>query len=407
MGRPVKGSVELRGKNYYYRFSYKGEIFHVKGTPDRAETEALMHAAIAECQQKERAFKPSKNSLITLVNDWYKKEGIHGLRYGTREDYSRAIEKRLSVSDIANMKIATITTGDLQLYFDGLKGKYSASTLKADRSILNATFRYAIARHMLQNNPMRDVSFKSSKSAKKTFLELEAEAQESKKILTPEELQNIIDIIKDSIYYVPFMIGYYTGMREGEVTALSWDCVDLKRKTIKINKSLYYDAEFHRWQLGPPKSGKPRTITIGDSLAEILQNTQNMQAQMKTNYNDVYPNYYYVSHLTDDAAHIYITTTPDNACPIDFVCRKDAGELLTTSTLKYLSKNLQKKYGIYFYFHMLRHTHATMLIENGANMKDVQTRLGHATYQITADTYSHATEQMRNSTAELFEQISC
>ncbi len=56
--------------------------------------------------------------------------------------------------------------------------------------------------------------------------------------------------------------------------------------------------------------------------------------------------------------------------------------------------------------HSLRHTHATLLLEQGANIKDIQRRLGHSKLSTTMDTYSHVTENMRNSTVSIFETIS-
>lgn len=56
--------------------------------------------------------------------------------------------------------------------------------------------------------------------------------------------------------------------------------------------------------------------------------------------------------------------------------------------------------------HSLRHTHATLLLEKGANIKDIQRRLGHSKLSTTMDTYSHVTENMRNSTVSIFETIS-
>nr|WP_312888398.1 tyrosine-type recombinase/integrase [Clostridium bowmanii] len=52
-----------------------------------------------------------------------------------------------------------------------------------------------------------------------------------------------------------------------------------------------------------------------------------------------------------------------------------------------------------------RHTHATMLLEAGANIKDIQTRLGHSKLSTTMDTYSHVTTKIKNDSVNIFENI--
>lgn len=61
--------------------------------------------------------------------------------------------------------------------------------------------------------------------------------------------------------------------------------------------------------------------------------------------------------------------------------------------------------GIPFNFHALRHTHATMLLEGGANIKDIQKRLGHSRLSTTMDTYSHVTEKIQSETVDILEKI--
>ncbi|MDU3490987.1 MAG: tyrosine-type recombinase/integrase, partial [Clostridiales bacterium] len=66
---------------------------------------------------------------------------------------------------------------------------------------------------------------------------------------------------------------------------------------------------------------------------------------------------------------------------------------------------IQSELGINYNFHSLRHTHATMLLANGANVKDVQVRLGHNNIKTTLDIYTHTTEDPKSNTVDIFERI--
>ncbi|MPQ43334.1 tyrosine-type recombinase/integrase [Clostridium tarantellae] len=87
----------------------------------------------------------------------------------------------------------------------------------------------------------------------------------------------------------------------------------------------------------------------------------------------------------------------------DLVCTKENGELVSTDSLKYLSRVVNYELGISFSFHSLRHTHATMLLEGGANIKDIQQRLGHTNLSTTMDIYSHVTQKMKTDSVNIFE----
>lgn len=90
--------------------------------------------------------------------------------------------------------------------------------------------------------------------------------------------------------------------------------------------------------------------------------------------------------------------------PLQFICTHENGTVLNPDLCRYASRIVNYKLGIQFNFHSLRHTHATILIENGANIKDVQERLGHANIAVTMDTYVHGTDTMKTQTVEIFEK---
>lgn len=89
----------------------------------------------------------------------------------------------------------------------------------------------------------------------------------------------------------------------------------------------------------------------------------------------------------------------------DFVCVKENGQLVTTNSIKWYTAKLRKQTKVNFNFHSFRHTHATMLLEQGAKPKDIQARLGHSRLSTTMDTYAHVTKKMKKDTVDIFERM--
>lgn len=89
----------------------------------------------------------------------------------------------------------------------------------------------------------------------------------------------------------------------------------------------------------------------------------------------------------------------------NLICRHENGNLVSTDSFKYASRVTNHSLGIDFSYHTLRHTHATVLIENGADIKDVQARLGHDRIETTLNTYTHNTQDMQKKSVEIFESV--
>ena len=90
---------------------------------------------------------------------------------------------------------------------------------------------------------------------------------------------------------------------------------------------------------------------------------------------------------------------------IHMVCVAENGQYTSPDSFKYCSRVIHGELLLAFDYHSLRHTHATLLIENGANIKDVQARLGHSKIETTLQTYVHDTDKMEEQSVDLFEQI--
>ena len=140
----------------------------------------------------------------------------------------------------------------------------------------------------------------------------------------------------------------------------------------------------------------------------ILKKYKTDQLQNKLKYGDHYTCVYEGTEIINNKKYRPLYSLKANMPAsslkkIEIVCTKEDGEIVTPNSFKYASKVINYELGITFNYHSLRHTHATTLIENGAEIKDVQVRLGHANIETTYNTYVHHTEKMSNNSVEIFE----
>lgn len=171
-------------------------------------------------------------------------------------------------------------------------------------------------------------------------------------------------------------------------------------------------------------------MEFGDTLERILKEAKRRQQQEKELYSVFYHKHYVQTREIKGIVHwqIYTDAYTENGIlssrttkgkfmqqlepsqpkmSVDFVCGKPGGELMTPQSLKYLNKLIRKNLPDIeqYHFHCLRHTYATTLINNGANMKNVQMLMGHSDIKITMNTYSHATDDSRREAVDILEQV--
>ncbi len=250
-------------------------------------------------------------------------------------------------------------------------------TLKNYNSAINLIrriFDYAKVMKQIKTNPMNDVIIPKKR---KTLDDTDKPVN----FYTKEQLRTFLETLKEHApyqMYVAFRVMAFTGMRKGELAALKWSDVDFENGTISINKTVAFNnaGKFH---IQTPKTRKSiRTISIDDTTLNAL----------KTWKNELRKELFKQGQNIDKGD--------------GFIFHTQKGNFI----IKYIDKFLPsflKKYNLPpIKPHGFRHTHASLLFESGASIKEVQDRLGHENIKTTMDIYTHVTKSAREKTAEKF-----
>ena len=378
----MKGSTRKRGNTWSYYFNIgvvdgKTKKKEKGGFRTKAEAEAALRQAIKEFEACGEVFEATELSIKDYLNYWFNNYVKVNCKLGTQRYYRQILDTHV-IPYFSEYKLKQLKPSALQKFLNyKMMNGFSKNSVGNFYGVLSGALKYAVYPcHYIKENPMTYVTMPKYDEKVKEAADL--------KIITLEEFDRIIKRFpQGSSFYIPLQIAFHTGMRGGEVAALMWENVDLESKTITVKYTLNEipGPTGPSFELGTPKTKSSyRTITIGQTLIDILQEHKQWQEENRTKYGQWYK---------------------DSA----FVCTKENGEPVTTNTYKYMNRVVNYELQIKFSMHSLRHTHATLLLERGANIKDIQKRLGHSKLATTMDTYSHVTDKMRNNTVDIFESI--
>lgn len=276
--------------------------------------------------------------------------------------YLRRIDtlKILKKTPIAKMKIQDISIIDINTTLSSLTN-YSNSSINKVNILINNTLDYAVLNKVIPNNPYKiKGAIIKPKSNKKDKI-IEALTIDEQKALV-EELNKSNDEYKDIL-----LIALYSGMRIGEILALSAEDIDLKNNLIHINKSITKTMEYITIGDTTKTYSGTRDIPILPQLMYVLKRYNNRIGLLFTNKGRLIQpttiNSHFKKICKDAGIKVYITKK-----------KKDNKYV----NLKTSSVNT----------HMLRHTFATRCIESGMSAIVLSKILGHKSIEITLDTYT-------------------
>ncbi|WP_096199478.1 site-specific integrase [Bacillus sp. FJAT-45350] len=366
-----------KDKKWEYRIRFKDPITKKYREKSQRGFATKPEAEIAAAEMKKKLLEgyeiTEDVSLKHFLKEWlfeYKKPVI---RKNTFQIHQRNIDNHIlpHFKEIALKRIGPVM---YQKFLNQLAEQgYSKRTIELINGTMNGALRKALSLGKIERNPCEGAIIPTNKSRK----------DEGLQYLISEDVGTFLKEAYqyDYIYWLFFKVLIETGMRKGEAAALQWTDIDLKEGTININKTLDFQATEYEQLFGDTKTyHSMRTITIGRSLINDLSFHIKFQNQNKLALNAIY--------------HHDLNLV---------LCRND-GNFMPKSTLFNAFERILKRANLpRLPIHSLRHTHAVILLEAGADMKYVQERLGHGSIQITSDVYAHISKKIEKDTMHKYE----
>lgn len=304
--------------------------------------------------------EPSKITVRKFLEQWF---DMHkkGLQYKTIQGYEYNIG--YINNTLGDMYLQRLTAGDIEKMLKSLstsKGeKLSGKYLQEIYSTLNLALKHAVKLKLLSVSPCAAVSRPKSVKFQASFI-------------LPEDVKKYLDLFSDAWIYPAVVLALFCGLRRGELLALQWNDIDFRNNQLKVYKAVI-DVGNKRFQKST-KTEKARTVDIPPTAITILRQHRKKQLEYKLLLNDYHDSNFIVTE--DDG------TLPAPAYVSRFFMRR-----VISSGLPYVR------------FHDLRHTAASLMLLEGANLETVSSILGHSSITITADIYAHVIDKSKKDAA--------
>lgn len=362
--------LNKKGEFWGYRFPFYNSLGQRKEASkrgfdsERAANKALLKIQY-ELETQNSSFIENKN---VTIDEWIKvwiPYAQDNWSISTKQNIESAIEFHISPL-IGNQKLSSLNKITYKRNFiDKLRqeNKYKESTIQAWHKIVMRMINAAVNNQILPSNTLTGFKFDSSNNVRS---------------FTKDELQQFITVLesKDIRTQIIFLTLLKTGMRKGELMGLRWKDIDLTERNFDINSTR-----------GDYGENKPKTKTsirkvyFDDSLLALIKKYKSYEKERLLKKGRI---------LKDE----------------DYFILSSRNLPIQQSKITYMFRLLCEEAKVpNITVHGLRHTHATFLIEAGANIKYVSNRLGHKNINITLDVYSDVLKEEEKETADMMGKL--
>ena len=330
----------------------------------QAECKAKLKKAIEESQSLDIG-RADEYTVAAWLRTWFELYSKLHIRPSTMNYYHRNIEQHI-IPAIGDIPLNKLTTRDLQKLYNDLQSNgrlrkvqkkekpgLSNSTVRGIHMMLHNAFERAVKERLIPRNPTEDCI-----APKIQKFEMQ--------ILQPEHIKEYLNAANARGLLPMFYLELVSGLRKGELTALLWSDLDIQNRTIYVSKQYVKNPNGELTLSRPKTETSVRKVSIPQDAVDLL--------------------------IAEHGKH------PEN--PYMFPSPV-TGEMYYPDSVVNLHKKILKDAGLpHIRFHDLRHTFATLALQNGVDVKTVSSMLGHYDAGFTLRTYTHATRQKQDEAAQ-------
>lgn len=397
------GELRTRKRGRTWEWSFEGARIGGKRRPiskggyrTKAEAIAAGTQAKAEYENAGRIFRPSDLSVSDYMDYWYDNYVMRNLSYNTQQDYKRKIELHIK-PELGKYRLASLEPDIVQQWIDRRKDAgYARTMLKGILCCLSGALNYAVQPcSYIKSNPCIYVKVPKVQEPSETKAHTEY-------ICTQEDYSAILKRFPEgNIFYLPLITGYHCGTRIGETYGIDLlEDVDFETHTLHIRHQL--KKERGKWVYRLPKYDSVRSLRMDPLYESALKAEIHQRKINQIRYGQYFTKCYLLPDGTIEQALADTSLPYREIMPLSV---RENGQLLTTDSFKYCARVIHQELGnSLFHSHCLRHTHGTILAENGAQPKTVMERLGHKDIKTTLERYIFNTDKMQDDAVRIFIQ---
>lgn len=305
---------------------------------------------------------PSKMTVQMLIDQWLMVYAAPQLAPSTVRGYKVNFDKH-TIPYIGHILVQKLTGTEIQhMYTQLSKTGLSPRSIRYVHTTLREVLQYAYKTRVISLNPA-------------DFVSAPKQGKYKAEVYNTDEVAKLLSCAKGTDMEIPLMIDLETGLRRGELLALKWSDINWEECILTVKRNLVCINGEYNFGETKTKSGN-RKLLLSESLIEKLRQHRVRQTEIRLQLGATYQNN-------------------------DLICCRDDGSPYHTGSFSHKFANFLKKHGLkHIRLHDIRHTNATLMLENGIPAKIASERLGHSGIAITLDTYSHVSPKMQKDAVE-------